>query len=158
MILFNWHTFSELTNKQLYAVLALRSEIFIVEQNCAYLDPDGKDMDALHLLGMQDGTLAAYLRLFPPSGIETAVIFGRVVTAKSMRQKGYGRKLIQELLIYCETHFPNVQIKCSAQYYLKKFYEELGFEAYGEIYDEDRIPHIAMRKDSAQPDSLLTLS
>ena len=146
MIDFNWYTFSELTASQLYQALVLRSEIFVVEQQCAYLDPDGHDTEALHLLGIENNTLGAYLRLFPPKPNERELVFGRVVTAKSARNKGYGKKLIQELLNYCALCFPEILIKCSAQHYLKKFYEDLGFKTYGEVYDEDGILHIAMQK------------
>ncbi|MEO8400164.1 MAG: GNAT family N-acetyltransferase [Gammaproteobacteria bacterium] len=148
MLTFNWYNFSELTTQQLYNVLALRSEIFVVEQHCAYLDPDGKDIFALHLLGMENDALAAYIRVFPPNDIENYIVFGRVVTARSARSKGYGKMLIQELVSYCQIHFPNTNIKCSAQLYLKKFYEDFGFRTYGEMYDEDGIPHIAMQKES----------
>ena len=150
MINFNWYKFSELTVDQLYSVLALRSDIFVVEQHCPYLDPDGKDIFALHLLGVQNDQLVAYLRLFPPTDIENYIVFGRVVTARSVRTKGYGKKLMRELLTYCDANFPNISIKCSAQYYLKKFYEEFGFKIYGEIYKEDGIPHIAMQRNLAQ--------
>jgi ElaA protein len=150
MATFNWYTFSELTVDQLYAVLALRSTIFVLEQRCVYLDPDGKDKRALHLLGMEHDSLVAYIRLFPPNDDKEAVVFGRVVTAKSARKKGHGKKLLQELLHYCETHFPQFPIHCSAQYYLKKFYEDFGFEACGKIYEEEGIPHIAMKKKSKQ--------
>lgn len=146
MINFNWYKFSELTLEQLYAILALRSDVFVVEQRCAYLDPDGKDIFARHLVGKERDVLAAYIRLFPPTTIQNYVLFGRVVTAKSVRTKGYGKKLMQELLSYCDINFPNVSIKCSAQFYLKKFYEGFEFNAYGDIYDEDGIPHIAMQK------------
>lgn len=147
MINFNWYPFSELTVDKLYAVLALRSNIFVVEQCCVYLDPDGKDIFALHLIGMENNLLAAYLRLFLPNDIENYIVFGRVVTDRSARTKGYGKKLIQEMLDYCNANFPNVSIKCSAQHYLKNFYERFGFKAYGEVYEEDGIPHIAMQRD-----------
>lgn len=147
MINFNWYKFSELTVDQLYAVLSLRSDIFVVEQQCAYLDPDGKDIFALHLLGTENNSLAAYIRLFPPNDIDNDIIFGRVVTARFARTKGYGKKLIQELLNYCNANFPHTIIKCSAQHHLQRFYESFGFKAYGEIYEEDGIPHIAMQKD-----------
>lgn len=148
MINFNWYTFSTLTTKQLYAVLALRSDIFVVEQHCPYLDPDGKDIFALHLLGIaSDDSLVAYLRLFPPTDIENYLVFGRVVTARSARSKGYGKKLIQELLTYCDDNFPGISIKCSAQYYLKQFYENFGFKVCGKVYEEDGIPHIAMERN-----------
>lgn len=147
MINFNWLTFSEFTREQLYAVLALRSEIFVVEQNCPYLDPDGKDLFAHHLLGIEQNNLVAYLRLFPPNDIENFIVFGRVLTARSVRNKGYAKRLMQELLTYCDSNFPGVRIQCSAQYYLKAFYEGFGFKEYGEIYDEDSIPHIAMKRE-----------
>jgi ElaA protein len=147
MIHFKWYKFSELTTKQLYAALELRSEIFVVEQKSIYLDPDGKDLFALHLLGEEDHKLAAYIRLFPPTDIENYIVFGRVVTARTARGKGHGKKLMEEMLKYCDKHFPGVMIKCSAQHYLKKFYEGFGFVAYGDVYDEDGIPHIGMRKN-----------
>lgn len=146
MINFNWYKFSELTVEQLYAILVLRSDTFVVEQRCVYLDPDGKDIFALHLLGMEKGSLVVYLRLFPPTDIENFVVFGRVVTARSSRGKGYGKKLLQELLVYCDVNFPEIRIQCSAQDHLKRFYTGLGFKAYGKAYDEDGIPHIAMRR------------
>ncbi len=146
MIHFNWYQFSDLTVEQLYAVLMLRCDIFVVEQHCPYLDPDGKDSYAYHLLGIEDGVLAAYIRLFAPTEIENYVVFGRVVTARTARGKGYGKQLLQELLRYCEYHFPGVAIQCSAQFYLKKFYESFGFVAYGDVYEEDGIPHIGMQK------------
>ncbi len=146
MINFKWYQFSDLTVNQLYSALMLRSEIFVVEQNCVYLDPDGKDVNALHLLGHEDNTLVAYIRLFPPTDIENFIVFGRIVTRRSSRTKGYGKNLMNELISYCDKHYPGVIIKCSAQYYLKKFYEGFGFETVGEVYQEDGIPHIAMQK------------
>lgn len=147
MINFKWYAFSDLTVHQLYAILILRSAVFVVEQNCPYLDPDGEDIFALHLLGMEEEKLVAYIRLFPPTNNKNYLVFGRVVTAKSVRSKGYGKKLIKELLVYCDTHFQNITIKCSAQYHLKKFYESFGFKTYGEMYEEDHIPHIGMVRE-----------
>lgn len=146
MIHLNWHRFSELTTEQLYAILSLRSKVFIVEQNCIYQDLDGKDEDALHLLGMEENVLVAYLRLFLPKHSENKMIFGRVVTEKSARTKGYGKQLIKELLTYCEVYYPGISIQCSAQNYLIQFYEKFGFKISGDIYDEDGIPHIKMQR------------
>ena len=146
MINFNWYKFSELTAMQVYNVLALRADVFIVEQNRACLDPDGKDMYALHLLGVEEDSLVAYIRLFPPTDIENNIVFGRVVTARTMRTKGNGKKLMQELLSYCDTHFPGIGIKCSAQHYLQKFYEGFGLKIVGKIYEEDDIAHILMQR------------
>lgn len=144
MIQFKWHSFADVSGAEMYALLELRADIFVVEQNCVYLDPDGKDQFAMHLLGVENNKLVAYLRLFPPTEIENYVVFGRVVTARSARAQGYGKQLISELIKYCKTHYPNTLIKCSAQFYLKKFYESFGFVAYGDVYDEDGIPHIGM--------------
>ena len=145
MIHFKWYKFSELSVDQLYDLLALRFEVFFIEQHCFDLDPDGKDKFALHLLGQKD-SLVAYMRVFPPTDAEKFIKFGRVVTAKSERGKGYGKDLMHELLTYCHINYPGTVIKCSAQLYLKKFYEDFGFNAVGDIYDEAGIPHIIMQK------------
>lgn len=144
MVKFIWRKFSELTTEELYSALALRADVFVVDQKCPYLDLDGKDIYALHLLGMENNTLVAYIRLFPPSDIQNYVVFGRVVTAKSARGKGHGKRLMQELLAYCKNNFPEITIECSAQLYLKKFYEDFGFKAHGEVYEDVGIPHISM--------------
>jgi len=146
MIYFQWINYSELSAEQLYTILALRAEVFILGQQCLYLDPDGKDRSAIHLLGTEDNQLVAYLRLFPPTEKENDVVFGRVLTAASVRKKGYGKQLMQEMFDYCASHFPSHTISCSAQYYLKNFYESFGLVAYGEKYEEDNILHIAMKK------------
>lgn len=149
MINFKWYKFSQLSLEQLYIVLALRSSVFVVEQNCPYLDIDGKDIHALHLLGTEGDELVAYIRLFPPKDSHDSVVFGRVVTAKSVRTKGFGKKLMGELLNFCEANYPGYTIECSAQHYLKKFYEGFGFKICSDVYDEDGIPHIDMQRDSA---------
>src|SRR4029078_3965168 len=100
MLQFNWYHFNELNVTQLYDVLALRSEVFVVEQKSLYLDMDGKDQQALHLLGTEDSSLVSYLRLFSTVN-KNPVVFGRLVAVKSGRNKGYGKKLMQELLNYC---------------------------------------------------------
>lgn len=144
---FQWHAFSELSLKQLYSLMALRAETFVVEQHCHYLDLDGRDYTAMHLLGSENDNIVAYLRLFLPADKDQPLTFGRVVTAKTMRNKGYGKQMIRELLNYCETHFPGTPIECSSQYAIKEFYETFGFKTYGEAYDDVGILHIAMRKD-----------
>jgi len=141
---FIWRKFLELSPDELYSLLALRSEVFVVEQNCVYQDLDNKDQHAIHLLGINEHQIVAYLRIFPPD--QGPLVFGRVVTASQTRGKGYGRGLLKELLNYCEKHYPDVTIHCSAQYYLKEFYESFGFKTTGKIYNEDGIPHIAMDK------------
>ncbi len=147
MIKFNWYSFTELTNSQLYNLLALRAEVFVVEQNCIYQDIDGNDTHAIHLIGVENEKVVAYLRLFPPTIENNYVKFGRVVTSPFVRHLGYGKQLIRELLHYCEIHYPTANINCSAQYYLKHFYESFGFTSQGGIYNEDGIPHIAMNID-----------
>lgn len=149
MINFQWYKFSELTVELLYSIIKLRAEVFIVEQNRVCLDPDGRDIDAHHLLGTANGTLAAYIRLFPPTDNENYVSFGRAATAMPSRKKGYGKLLMKELLHYCDTKFPNIAIVCCAQNYLKDFYESFGFKPYGNIYNIDGIPHISMKKEYA---------
>ena len=144
MIHFTWHTFSSLTVDKLYEILSLRSDVFVVEQKCVYQDPDRKDQQALHLLGIEDDALVAYLRLFLPSENNNYLVFGRVVMASVARKKGYGKKLMQVLLNYCDENFPRTKIKCSAQLYLKKFYEAFGFQSVGDAYDEEGILHIQM--------------
>jgi ElaA protein len=148
LISFKWFKFSELTTQQLYEVLALRSEVFVVEQKILCLDADGEDDKAYHLLGFDNKILVAYARLFPPTVTSSYLNFGRVLTAKSVRRLGYGKLLVQELLDYCSLHYPGINIHCSAQYYIQKFYQDLGFKAYGEIYDEEGIEHIGMKRES----------
>lgn len=147
MIQFQWMDFSELNTKLLYEILALRAEVFVVNQGSAYLDPDGKDFSAMHLIGREKESLAAYTRVFFPTESEKAIVFGRVLTAPSARNKGYGKQLMQELLSHCDTHFPGVRIQCSAQYYLKNFYNSFGFKEIGEIYDDVGVPHVKMTRE-----------
>ncbi len=143
--------FYELTLDQFYASMVLRQEVFIVEQNCPYLDADGKDAQSWHLLGYtaDKGELAVYARLVPRgvSYPEYASI-GRVVSSPRLRRKGLGRDLMRESLKRIKEHFPNVPVKISAQYYLLKFYQSFGFRAVGESYLEDDIPHIAMVRET----------
>lgn len=147
MIKFNCYKFTELTPEQLYAILALRAEVFVVGQGCVYQDPDGKDVAAIHLLGMENNELVAYARIFPPKTLHHEnVIFGRVAVAKSARGKSYGKQLMQQLLDYCDNQFPSYPIKCSAQHYLLKFYKDFGFIARGDVYNEENIPHIEMTR------------
>lgn len=141
---FNWYKFSELTVDQLYDVLALRSTVFVVEQNCVYLDPDGKDREALHLLGTHEDKVLAYARLFLPNNMRNEIIFGRIVTSSLGRGKGYGKLLMQEIMDYCKKHHAKTDVKCSAQLYLKQFYESFGLKAYTDVYQEDDMPHIGM--------------
>jgi len=140
--------FNELSLVQLYALMALRQEIFVVEQDCPYLDADGKDQHAYHLMGFDDsGTMVAYARLLAKgvSYPEYSSI-GRVVTAKHLRGKGFGKILMEESIHRCQQLYESESIKISAQVYAQSFYQNLGFESFGEAYLEDDIPHIGMLK------------
>lgn len=137
-------TFSELTIKELYELLQLRSEIFVVEQNCVYLDTDGKDQKALHVLGHKDGNIIAYTRLFNDNDYYKNASIGRVLIKKSEREFGYGHDLICFSIKAIQEKFNKSTIKIGAQTYLKKFYESHEFKQIGEGYIEDGIPHIYM--------------
>jgi ElaA protein len=137
--------FQDLNSTSLYAILQLRNEIFIVEQNCPYQDMDGKDEQSIHLCGYDDNNkLIAYCRILP-EGISYSnyCSIGRVAVVQESRSNNYGKLLMQTAINYCLKHYTK-KIKISAQFYLKKFYTELGFVIIGDTYLEDNIPHIAM--------------
>lgn len=138
--------FSDLSAGELYQVLKLRNEIFIVEQNCPYQDLDGKDLYALHLLYYVDDQLAAYTRLLPAGLSYEEVSIGRVVCSEAHRGLGIGRKLMQASVEACYEHFGRSPVRIGAQLYLQQFYWSLGFENDGESYIEDGIPHVQMVK------------
>lgn len=137
--------FSDLTNIELYRILQLRNEVFIIEQNCPYQDCDEKDFDAFHVRAWQNKQLVAYSRLLPPgiSFPEEASI-GRVLTANFARKQELGRELMIRSIRKIYTLFGRVAIAISAQFYLKSFYESFSFIQVGELYLEDDIPHIRM--------------
>ncbi len=142
----NWifKSFNELTNQELYDYLALRAEVFIVEQNCPYQDLDGTDQKAMHLLGYHEGTLVSCARIFAPGDCYTEASIGRVITKPSHRALKIGHELMKTAIGYCEEHFNHSPIKISAQAYLEKFYQSHGFVTVSDIYLEDNIPHIKM--------------
>lgn len=137
--------FKDLNNTQLFEIYKLRSEVFIVEQNCAYQDVDDIDQRSAHLLIWEAETLAAYARIIPPGISYKEPSIGRVVVRKKFRAKDLGKLLMNECLKYMSTTFPKWEIVISAQSYLIKFYTDLGFKAEGEEYLEDNIPHTKMR-------------
>lgn len=140
--------FADLTLAELYALLQLRSEVFVVEQQCAFQDIDGQDQAAYHLLGFSpEGELAAYARLFGPGLSYAEVSIGRVVASPRLRRFGLGRQLMRQALGECERLFGPQPIKIGAQLYLKAFYESFGFRQLGDGYLEDGIPHIYMRRE-----------
>lgn len=138
--------FAKLSLQELYDSMALRQEVFVVEQDCPYLDADGKDEAGHHLLGHDSkGTLLAYARLLPPGVSYPAYAsIGRVVTSPSARRTGTGKQLMREGVDWCARLYGAVPIKISAQVYLIRFYEALGFQKVGKEYLEDDIPHIGM--------------
>lgn len=139
-------TFEELSTTELYNLLQLRSEVFVVEQDCVYQDIDGKDEKAFHILGFKDQTLVAYTRLFKPGDYFAEASIGRVVVKENYRKFNFGYAIMEASINAVETHFSETVIKISAQEYLQRFYENLGFKKEGESYLEDGIPHIAMIK------------
>ncbi len=140
--------FESLTPAELYAILRLRSEVFVVEQNCVFLDMDNKDQFSIHLMGWDGDNLVAYTRLIAPGKVYKYMSIGRVVTSPAYRKTGAGRLLMKTSIEKCYELFGNGPIKIGAQLYLKKFYESLGFVQSSDVYDEDGIDHVEMIKNS----------
>ena len=136
--------FDELTAAELYAMMQLRNEVFVVEQNCVYQDADDKDQRSLHLNGWIGDRLVAYTRIIPPGISYTVPSIGRVVTSPNYRKKGIGKKLMEESISKTFGHFKGTEIKIGAQVYLAEFYRSLGFLQSSDQYLEDGIPHIEM--------------
>jgi ElaA protein len=137
--------FEALSIVELYQILRLRSEIFVVEQNCVYQDLDNKDQKALHLFGEYEGKIIAYSRLFKAGDYFDCSSIGRVVVNENYRDKKFGHDLIKQGISEIKNHFNEEKITISAQLYLKKFYESHGFIQTSEMYLEDDIPHIEMK-------------
>jgi ElaA protein len=144
-MIFKLRKFKELATNELYDILQLRNEVFVVEQKCAYQDLDGKDDEALHLMGFVGTELVSYARLLKPGVSYKEVAIGRVVVSGKHRGKNFGVQLMEEALRDCLREFKTNVIVVSAQKYLEKFYNELGFVTESETYLEDDIPHIKMR-------------
>ncbi|WP_166361439.1 GNAT family N-acetyltransferase [Pseudomonas akapageensis] len=138
----------DLGKEQLYAILKLRTEVFVVEQNCPYQDVDGQDLqgDTCHLMGWQDGELVAYLRLLDPETQGGDVVIGRVVVAAAARGQRLGHALMEQALKQAEKRWPELPVYLSAQAHLQAYYAGYGFVATGTEYLEDNIPHIGMRR------------
>jgi ElaA protein len=141
--------FASLTPFELYEVLRLRSEIFVVEQQCVFLDMDNKDQHSHHLLLYQGKALASYARLVPAGLGFAEMSIGRVVTSRDVRGTGAGKKLMREAIAAIYRLYGPAPIRIGAQCYARKFYENLGFVQAGEVYDEDGIDHIEMVKPAA---------
>lgn len=136
--------FDSLTVTELYAVLRLRSEIFVVEQNCVFLDTDNKDLSCQHLMLYHQKTLMAYARIVPAGISFSEPSIGRIVTGAAARGKGFGKQVVQLAIENCERLYGKRAIKIGAQLYLKTFYASFGFVMVGDVYDEDGIAHIDM--------------
>ena len=146
MVEIHWRecAFADLSLSDLYALLRLRSVVFVLEQQCLYEDMDGKDPHARHLLGVRDGNLIAYARLFAPGDYFEEAAIGRVVTEPASRGLGVGRQLMEQAICAVERAWGQVPIRIGAQSYLRAFYESFGFQIDGEPYIEDGIPHLPM--------------
>lgn len=142
----NWilKKFDDLSAAELYAIMQLRNEVFVVEQNCVYPDADNKDQQSLHLSGWNGAQLVAYTRIIPPGISYVEASIGRVVTAPGFRSLGLGRKLMTESIRLTYSEFNCTHIKIGAQVYLTAFYQSLGFTPCSEEYLEDGIPHLEM--------------
>lgn len=145
-LFFKIKPFKELSVDELYQLLQLRSEVFVVEQNCVYQDVDGKDPKAIHVIGEFEGEIVAYSRIFKAGDYFDQASIGRVVIKENFRDRKWGNDLIKEAIVAIEKNFGTSEITISAQLYLKKFYESHGFIQTSEEYLEDGIPHIEMKK------------
>jgi ElaA protein len=146
MLNWQWSHFESLSPRDVYALLAARIEVFVMEQNCPFQDADGFDQDAWHLLGWDEPRreLAAYCRIIAPGIKYPEPSIGRVLTTKNFRRTGLGRALMAEALARTATLHPGHAIRIGAQQRLEKFYEAFGFETVSDTYIEDGIPHVEM--------------
>jgi len=145
MINWSFKKFDNLTPDELYSVLQLRNEVFVVEQNCVFQDADNKDQGSYHLMGWNNQVLVAYSRIVP-AGIayDSFPSIGRVVTSPKLRRTGIGKMLMQQSIEHLQKLLGKKSIKLGAQLYLKNFYESFGFVQSSDVYMEDGIPHIEM--------------
>ena len=143
----NLKPFNELSNEELYQILRLRSEVFVVEQGCNFLDMDNKDQKCMHLMGYGEDTQLAYSRIVPPGVSYEYPSIGRIVVSGKGRARGLGIELLEVSIVKLERLYGKTVIRIGAQLYLKKFYESFGFIKSSEIYQEDLIDHIEMTRD-----------
>ena len=155
MLDLDWNSlsFDSLSTIQLYAILKLRSEVFVLEQNCVYQDMDDYDQAAQHVLGSQGDTLLCYARLLAPGVKYDEPSIGRVISALQIRQQGLGKKLVERSLYYSNVHWPKLGVRISAQQRLEKFYLDFDFVTVSKPYLEDGIPHIEMLRNPRQKDN-----
>jgi ElaA protein len=136
--------FDQLTPHELYAIMRLRNEVFVVEQDCVFQDADNKDLFCYHLMLYDGNELVAYSRIVPAGLAYNEMSIGRVVTSRTARGTGAGKEVMKLAISYCRKLYGNGPIRIGAQLYAKKFYEALGFTETGAVYDEDGIEHIEM--------------
>jgi len=143
---YQWQTsdFGGLNTLELYAALRLRQQVFVLEQNCAYLDLDNLDQNAVHMMCWRAGDLLAYQRCLAPGANFSESALGRIVVSAPARGRDLGRELVRRGIRHNLERWPNNDIRINAQAYLQAFYAELGFVADGDVFDEDDIPHIQM--------------
>lgn len=148
MVCWQWSRFAALPGPDVYEMLALRQRVFVVEQDCAYQDADGRDAAAWHLLGWSseapERRLIAYARVFEPGARYAEVSIGRIVSAPEVRGMGVGRMIVEEAMRFCREQWPGKPIRIAAQRRLEEFYSGFGFLADGKPYLEDGIEHIDM--------------
>ncbi len=136
--------FDELTNNEMYEILKLRSEVFVIEQKCIYEDCDGKDKKSYHLFAKENGEILVYLRILEKGVSYNEISIGRVLSNKKHRGKGFGKEMMIRALDFIENNLNEKSVRISAQEYLLKFYSSFGFVKVSEGYLEDDIPHIEM--------------
>ena len=151
MMEWHWLPFQELSTVQLYAAMQLRQRVFVLEQTCVFQDADGVDLYSWHGLGyLPNGELGAYARIVPPGKAFHLPSIGRVVTAPELRGKSAGHELMRQAMAQTARLFPGHEVKIGAQAHLQRFYGSFGFQAVGELYDEDGISHIHMIAPAAR--------
>lgn len=144
MITWHFKTFDELTKKELYEIIRLRIEVFVIEQNAPYQDCDRKDYESFHFYGTLNNEIVAYARLIPPGISYSEPCLSRVISSQKVRRDGYGRKLVGLSLEAMNTQFNTTNCRISAQLYLQRFYESFGFKRVSDVYLEDDLPHVEM--------------
>jgi ElaA protein len=150
MIQWNDLHHSQLTVQQLYALLQLRCEVFVVEQTCPYQDIDGDDLvgENRHILGWRDGELVAYARILKSDAEFEPVVIGRVIVSQAVRGEKLGVQLMEKTLASCQQYWPQKALYLGAQAHLQPFYARFGFSPVTDVYDEDGIPHIGMAREA----------
>jgi ElaA protein len=143
-----WKSFDELTTREIYAILAARIDVFVIEQNCIYRDIDHIDLDAWHLVAFDSKEhLACYLRVLLPDASEPDIRIGRVLTTQAFRGMGLGKIMFTKALEHIRAQWPNTPVSLHAQAHLQHFYGAFGFAANSDVHDEDGIPHLWMRSE-----------